>query len=496
LVATSACFTVLALTGGRYLDADLRSLNGVLWTTCSVVALVLGIASALRWRLVGDSSSLRVATAFLLLSVLIIVVHVVPFVEGDALPRGWVARLGVAMSIAVAIGFATAVALQPIDSGLSVSRHVLTVAASVALIFACVSLVPSLGQLAPWGRSMVHGAGGVASRMVVVLLWALLGLIASARGIRRSSWLWASLGVTLFGFACADVLAPIARRNHEVWLTGALVVLFMALLFGLAGVCQELMQTYVDQRTRAHVWRLSLEADALRRRAEQAESEERVHEVRSALLAIESAARRFEPRDDELGASPRATLGDAIEGEIELVRQLLEQDRQPMEREAFDVGAAIMPLVSLHRAAERSIGTELKQGLRAIGRRNQVLEVLHVLLDNAREHAGMSSVLVRTERVSTRIQIRVEDRGPGVPTMNREQIFLRGVTTTRQGSGIGLQVARRLMREQGGDVWVEDRIGGGASFVVSLPADLPVARPANLGCDAEPRPQFERFPTE
>jgi signal transduction histidine kinase len=117
-------------------------------------------------------------------------------------------------------------------------------------------------------------------------------------------------------------------------------------------------------------------------------------------------------------------------------------------------------------------------------------------LDNAREHAAMSSVRVRTERVGTRVQIRVEDLGPGVPTAHRELIFLRGVTTAVQGSGLGLHVARQLMREQGGDVWVEDRIGGGASFVVSLPADLPVARPVKLRGDFEPRRQFERFPAE
>src|SRR6185503_2417577 len=109
----------------------------------------------------------------------------------------------------------------------------------------------------------------------------------------------------------------------------ALVVRAMALFFGLAGVCRQLVQIYVDQQTRAYLWRLSLETDALRRRAEQAESEERAHEVRSALLAIESAARRVELRDEEPGASQPATLGHAIEDEIELVRHLVEHDRQP-----------------------------------------------------------------------------------------------------------------------------------------------------------------------
>ena len=39
-----------------------------------------------------------------------------------------------------------------------------------------------------------------------------------------------------------------------------------------------------------------------------------------------------------------------------------------------------------------------------------------------------------------------------------------------EGSGLGLYVASRLMREQGGDLWVTDNPGGGAAFVMSLPA--------------------------
>jgi signal transduction histidine kinase len=111
-----------------------------------------------------------------------------------------------------------------------------------------------------------------------------------------------------------------------------------------------------------------------------------------------------------------------------------------------------------------------------VGRANELVEVVQTLLDNARDHAPRSSVVVRAQREGDRILVRVEDRGPGVAPSSRDRIFQRGVTSSRTGSGLGLYVARRLVREQGGDLWLEDRLGGGSSFVVSLPAPSPVLR--------------------
>ncbi|GAA6142652.1 HAMP domain-containing sensor histidine kinase [Hydrogenophaga sp. 5NK40-0174] len=76
------------------------------------------------------------------------------------------------------------------------------------------------------------------------------------------------------------------------------------------------------------------------------------------------------------------------------------------------------------------------------------------------------------------VQISVEDRGPGVPVALREKIFepfyrLPGASESVGGVGLGLSLVKRLVERHGGQVQCEDRNGGGARFVVLLPAVPP-----------------------
>ena len=74
------------------------------------------------------------------------------------------------------------------------------------------------------------------------------------------------------------------------------------------------------------------------------------------------------------------------------------------------------------------------------------------------------------------VELRVSDRGPGVPAELKEQIFEAftqadaGTTRKHQGLGIGLYLARRIMLAHGGAISVSDRPGGGSIFALSFPA--------------------------
>jgi signal transduction histidine kinase len=103
--------------------------------------------------------------------------------------------------------------------------------------------------------------------------------------------------------------------------------------------------------------------------------------------------------------------------------------------------------------------------------------VLLNLLDNAVKYGpAQADVTVRLRRMGDAVELAVEDRGPGVPAQHREAIFapFRRLGRDRQspatGAGIGLAVVRELVSCHGGSCRVEDREGGGASFVVRLPA--------------------------
>ena len=101
--------------------------------------------------------------------------------------------------------------------------------------------------------------------------------------------------------------------------------------------------------------------------------------------------------------------------------------------------------------------------------------VLVNLLDNAVKYGPPGQrVTVRVAPAGREVRIAVSDEGPGVPAAERERVwkpFQRGQRTGAvAGSGIGLAIVRDIATRHGGRIWIEEREGGGATFVVSLPA--------------------------
>ena len=100
------------------------------------------------------------------------------------------------------------------------------------------------------------------------------------------------------------------------------------------------------------------------------------------------------------------------------------------------------------------------------------------LLENARRYSvgDISLELAQEQLAGTgqRAIIKVHDRGPGVPTGQRERIFepfyrLPGASEREGGVGLGLALVKSISERHGGTVRCEARPGGGASFVVELP---------------------------
>ena len=97
------------------------------------------------------------------------------------------------------------------------------------------------------------------------------------------------------------------------------------------------------------------------------------------------------------------------------------------------------------------------------------------LIENA-AHYGDGATGISIDADAHTVRVAVEDRGPGIPVDERDKIFdrfARGVHSRRRanlgGSGLGLALAAENVATLGGRIWVEDRDGGGARFVVELP---------------------------
>lgn len=105
--------------------------------------------------------------------------------------------------------------------------------------------------------------------------------------------------------------------------------------------------------------------------------------------------------------------------------------------------------------------------------------LLRNLLENARRYSTGAitvglALLPRTAGAPPVAQIRVSDHGPGVPAEHRERIFepfyrLPGASEGEGGVGLGLALVKSIALRHQGQVYCQERPGGGACFVVELP---------------------------
>jgi len=102
-------------------------------------------------------------------------------------------------------------------------------------------------------------------------------------------------------------------------------------------------------------------------------------------------------------------------------------------------------------------------------------QVAENLISNAMKYAPGSVVelSIRSGSPGYR-QLRVEDRGPGISPARQRELFkpftrLSDSNPDGLSSGLGLSLAKQILAGSGGQLWYEDREGGGARFVVELP---------------------------
>ena len=93
--------------------------------------------------------------------------------------------------------------------------------------------------------------------------------------------------------------------------------------------------------------------------------------------------------------------------------------------------------------------------------------VLANLLDNARRHGGRISLVAVMDTQS--LQIVVDDDGPGIPPARRESVFRAFESSASGGTGLGLTIARDIVRGHGGELSLENSPLGGLRARVRLP---------------------------
>lgn len=96
------------------------------------------------------------------------------------------------------------------------------------------------------------------------------------------------------------------------------------------------------------------------------------------------------------------------------------------------------------------------------------------LLDNSVKYGACGEIRIEIYQQAQHVELRIGDRGPGIPPDQVEHIFERyrrgeTHTSTPAGTGLGLYVARQIIQAHGGDLWLAENTSAGCEFALTLP---------------------------
>jgi NtrC-family two-component system sensor histidine kinase KinB len=173
-------------------------------------------------------------------------------------------------------------------------------------------------------------------------------------------------------------------------------------------------------------------------------------------------------------------LKELVSGLIDLAR--LEAGVSPPDAAPLELRPLLSDSLASFRlpASQRTVMLELDAppSLPPVqGDARQLAWVASNLIGNALRHSpDGGTVRVRARAGVGEVTVEVEDDGPGVPPEAAESIFepfVQGGGPTRPGGvGLGLAIARRVVRAHGGRIWAESRREGGF-FAFTLPVPTP-----------------------
>jgi two-component system osmolarity sensor histidine kinase EnvZ len=139
------------------------------------------------------------------------------------------------------------------------------------------------------------------------------------------------------------------------------------------------------------------------------------------------------------------------------------------QAEPLDLAAMLEEVATAaRRAGGAEIALDLPKSLTLPLRADAMRRAITNLMDNARRHAR-HVLLAAAPHGERAVQVTVDDDGPGISANRRESVFRPFESSASGGTGLGLTIARDIIRAHGGDIVLEDSPLGGLRARIRLP---------------------------
>jgi signal transduction histidine kinase len=214
------------------------------------------------------------------------------------------------------------------------------------------------------------------------------------------------------------------------------------------------------------------------------------HDLRNILATAQLVSDHLDSTDDPNVKRIAPTMMGAIDRAVTLCSKTLrfaQEETSALEMMWFPLRPLVEEVVEAAAGVPKNaqrFENAVDQDVRLHADRDQIFRVLNNIVRNAYE-AGANRISVTAEVEASQTVIEIADDGPGLPDRIRANLFQPFTGSTRVGgSGLGLSIARDLMRGHGGDVEVRRTGEDGTVFRLVLPIEISVrerARPAAVG---------------
>ena len=206
------------------------------------------------------------------------------------------------------------------------------------------------------------------------------------------------------------------------------------------------------------------------------------HEIRNPLAAVSHAAQLLTESEDIAESDLR--LVDIIHNQSSrmngIVQNILQLSRHEKSRpDVFELTAFLQELIMETKSSLPGINLSLNidpanDNILVLFDRSQLHQALWKILENAKRHAYLDAAMPQVIMTMKHLPgtgyciITVEDNGPGIPEANMERIFEPFFTTHKQGSGLGLYIARQLCEVNQAELTVDSILGSCSRFHIRL----------------------------